>query len=95
MFLDEKKIGEALAKVDVRSIRTLIAWLETQPEGREYDYTKSGECLLAQYLVAHGVAKYDLSSADVTAFFGDDSEIVQGYPRTFGGALERAVRLVA
>ena len=44
------------AKADVFTLASLIAWLETMPPNGEYDfYSKTGKCLLDQYLASHGL----------------------------------------
>ena len=41
-------------KPDVCNIATLISWLETKNPNESYDYCDNRECLLGQYLSAHG-----------------------------------------
>ena len=100
MFVETKREGEALVetKPNVRSVRTLIAWLEMQPADKKYDYTLPDRCLLAQYLKSHGEHFYCLDSFEAAAFFGDNSYVVQARGAdnrdwTFGAALERARKL--
>lgn len=91
-------------KPNVRSIESLIAWLEKQPCDGTYDFTEPSACLLAQYLKFHGATErhdYALGSGEAIAYFGDDGVIIHGMPGakgradratmwTFGAALERA-----
>lgn len=94
MLYDPKWDKQAETKADPASLHTLIAWLETKPPEEAYSYWQPKTCLLAQYLHALGEPRYDLSSAEARAFFGDDGRIVCGSELqrdwTFGAALERA-----
>lgn len=97
MLFDPK--WEVQTKPDVLSLEGLIAWLETKPAQRAYDYLNcEGQCLYGQYMAAHGIPwresgasapglapkERDHFCALVYRDVADDS------PYTFGGALERA-----
>jgi hypothetical protein len=81
----------------VLSLDTLIAWLRTKNPAESYAYVDGSECLLFQYLKAHGFpvryvtafgAWYDHEGAlhrTSRAFY----HIAIGHP-TFGAALQRA-----
>lgn len=57
MLYDPK--WETKTKPDIYALSTLIAWLEKQPPEMAYDYDNcQGECLLGQYMAAHGVDWY-------------------------------------
>jgi hypothetical protein len=90
MFLDEKKSGEAATKIEVPSLRGLIAWLETQDPDIRYDYTKSSECLLARYLIAIGERSYNLTANDAKTVFTGAGHVIQSHNWTYGAALARA-----
>ena len=81
-------------KADVFTLASLIAWLETMPPKREYNYyCKEGQCLLDQYLAAHGLAVRNYISACHLDFPAGDlvgMRIANGVPMTFGAALARA-----
>ena len=91
------------AKADVFTLASLIAWLETMPPNGEYDfYSKTGKCLLDQYLASHGLPGL-ASGYDHVGFrnyhrlacillTSDDvvSDIANSVPMTFGAALARA-----
>jgi hypothetical protein len=96
MFVDEKKFGEVQAPERRLGLYDLIAWLEALPRYRlvqPYDFTKSDQCLIAQWLHDRGEANYSLFSHEVAALFPGACEVVQQYPQTFGGALARAREL--
>jgi hypothetical protein len=75
------------------SRRELIAWLETMPPDKRYDFSNSLICATAQFLKSKGVPWLDR----IVRFGGPgDSrgrwlfEIVGRRPWTYGAALERA-----
>mgnify|MGYP001615675908 CR=1 FL=1 len=84
------------------SLTGLIAWLEQQPNNREYCYGQSGGCLLFQYFRASGFTCFNVSGDyfdhnsrghldfDRTSLPPHFNEIAIGHPQTFGGALKRA-----
>ena len=49
-MLYDKRWDKPEVKADPFSLESLIAWLEKQPANREYDYHKSGQCLIAQWI---------------------------------------------
>ena len=81
-------------KADPFSLESLIAWLEKKPPETSYDYCEIGDCLVARYLKAMGVKRFELSPCEL-ALLGW-KYIVQNYGAksedewTFGAALERA-----
>lgn len=83
--------GKTVTKPDVFSLESLIAWLETMPVDKEYNYCRKSTCLIAQYLQARGVSKYELDSHEIDALGW--MEVVNpriNYIPTFGAALSRA-----
>lgn len=48
------------------ALKPLVAWLETQPPGREYDFSSCTECLLAQYAVDHGFGRVLVGGVSIT-----------------------------
>ena len=87
-MLYDPKWQNTTTKPDVFSLESLIAWLETKPAEREYEWANcDGHCLLSQYLAAHGqhpVRDYKKLDVDMRA------AIACELPYTFGAALDRA-----
>ncbi len=54
MLYDPKWEVERKTKPDTWALPTFISWLEKQPSEAGYCFTKSGHCLIAQYLKARG-----------------------------------------
>jgi hypothetical protein len=89
-------------KADPFSLLDFISWLETKSPGARYDFDNcQGECLMGQYMAARGRdwvygpidCKTPYWQSCLEVFDGDVSDgahVLAGYPRTFGGALERA-----
>lgn len=86
---------------DILTLPRLTSWLRTQNPYTEYDFYCNGGCLLYQYFVASGIEMPDgfgvggnvwspdgEEERDLPDYFAD---IAVGSPRTFGGALERAI----
>lgn len=89
MFFDPTTKPEV--KAGPYSLESLIAWLEKQPGDTRFKVTRSESCLIAQYLIAHGIDKYNLLSREVVAKFGTWAiKVICAEPPTFGAALERA-----
>src|SRR6266404_2628612 len=90
---------EATTKPAVFSLEGLIAWLETMPADKRYNYEDcSGECLYGQYMTSHGIP-WDESGhfeSDVAKTLPAKfcnlvySKVACFMPHTFGAALERA-----
>jgi hypothetical protein len=88
---------------------TLTKWLETKPPNKTYDYGNGQKCLLAQYFQENDVedamlGRYDLyrgknydlvKVANLPDQFDDIARGYNGLDWTFGGALERAKKVVA
>jgi hypothetical protein len=88
-------------KHDPFTLESLVAWLEMMPGDSVYCFQSNGNCLLAQYFIAHGFRYVNMGPAQ---FFHGQSEpnekasdlppgfnnIAVGHPRTFGAALTRA-----
>src|SRR5262245_58873885 len=77
------------------SLLSLIAWLETQPADKPYEYTAPDRCVLSQYLKDLGYEPLDAFVDFGAEPQSDDEgfwlcEIVRPQPWTFGAALERA-----
>jgi hypothetical protein len=98
MLYDPKWEQQAETKADPFSLASLIAWLEQQPAAEMYCYRENGDCLLAQYFIAHGYCNVNMGplvffhgpkneKANVPRQFND---IAVGDPHTYGAALERA-----
>jgi hypothetical protein len=96
---------EAPVKADPFSLDALIAWLRTKPDNEGYCYMSTGECLAAQYHRFVG-SEYDIGiikDADLSQIdcvfnynFRQQMEwIAQLHPRTFAGALSRALAIKA
>jgi hypothetical protein len=81
---------ESETKPEMFSLESLIAWLETQPASKEYDYFNADKCVLGQWLYAMGcdfVTDKSLEMGETSPF---DDIAIYGLPYTFGAALERA-----
>jgi hypothetical protein len=87
-----------------------IAWLETKPSSEVYDFDNcQGECLMGQYMAArgrkwgygpvgHGVTHSAYWQSCLDVFDGGitgGSIVLASGPKTFGGALERARKLLS
>lgn len=71
-----------------------IAWLRQQPADKAYDFMRSEDCLIMQYLQAmgfHGGARYDLYNSGAHEQWVD---VALPEPQTFGAALARAEKLL-
>lgn len=79
-------------KADPYSLDSLIAWLEEQPAGKQYNYRNSnGGCLLDLYLLdAVGQAGPVNNHIKVCGSIRRYVHIAAKHPMTIGGALERA-----
>jgi hypothetical protein len=90
-------------ETDLFSLESLIAWLEKQPKCKEYCYADNGVCLIGQYLSTSLGCEVLVGSRDFCRLspggedYGRDEyfpdvfhDIAQGYPHTFGAALDRA-----
>jgi hypothetical protein len=89
---------QPVAKPDVFSLESLIAWLEKQPADGVYCYLDNGGCLLHKYFTAMGVAKLDwvggynlhLNAGTAIPLTEAFEDISANLPHTFGAALIRA-----
>lgn len=87
-------------KADPFALESLIAWLETQPSDRAYDYCYPETCVIGQYLQSQGVEQYTLDDRELDKLgwhnIAQDREFSGGRAQdwTFGGALERARKAV-
>lgn len=87
-------------KVDPLSLAGLIAWLETQPANRTYEWMDcSGGCLIGEYGRAIGIKRLDRRNYELNQIFGGDNGTIfdtysqvcnGGGPYTYGAALKRA-----
>lgn len=65
-------IPQTKTEPDVLNLDGLIAWLETQPPERQYDFGDyTGKCLWGQYAAAQGVAWPDAEYWSVTPAIGE------------------------
>lgn len=91
---------------DALRLESLIAWLRTEPENKEYEYTSTSNCLLAQYFKSKGFGAVSVGPFRVVSFslregqnlpagFNDISLDTHSVEKdyTFGGALKRALAL--
>lgn len=106
MFLEDKnKSAGVETKADPFTLDALIAWLRTRPGNEEYCWTNGGSCLYGQYgeFLRLGVSDASAYLAVINGFgvhgtycnsliepFGN---LAMGSPRTFGGALDRALAI--
>lgn len=83
-------------KANPYSLSNLIAWLQTMPPEREYNFGSCQTCALAQYYTYCGFKAVVMGA---TTFFTESGlfespevfdEIAREEPYTFGAALERA-----
>jgi hypothetical protein len=99
-MLFNKSTGKPSADVkDIMSTESLVAWLETQPVDKTYEYSNDYRpCLQAQYFAAMGRPTRLLGNVRVV-FEGESGGhdiphafhlVAYSAPRTFGAALERA-----
>lgn len=95
MLYDPKWEGQT----NTLSFESLIAWLETMPAARTYNYMNcDGRCLYGQYMRAHGIKWKEsgasapgMASVERDRFCRDVYEYVaEPTPWTFGAALARA-----
>jgi hypothetical protein len=97
MLYDPK--WEKTVKADPFTFKSLIAWLEKQNPETVYCYTKPDQCLVAQYLKAHGVTDYCLDSYELDEKLPGLGAVALGHDRaparTFGAALARARKALA
>lgn len=80
------------------AMRSFIAWLETMPPDKLYDYSNPIVCATAQYLQGRGYSRIESQiTFGVYPKLGDPGfwlyEIVGHSPYTFGAALDRAGQL--
>ena len=88
-------------KADPLANSSLIAWLESWPDGEVYPYHSPWECMLTQYFAAaYGTANIRVFCNSFVVE-GRSRNLPEGWdwiadtePRTFGGALKRARRLM-
>lgn len=93
MLYDPKWGKKAETKPSVHSLEGLIAWLEEHPAETTYDYCDIGNCLVARYLRARGVKKFELFPEELRRLGW--YEIAHNSAGgccdwTYGAALERA-----
>lgn len=85
---------------DHHTVRSLIAFIEHQPAGEPYDYSRADRCLLGRYFTAHGYSQVQIGVGFV--YHGGGSfrlpahfdAIAKQDEQTFGAALGRARALV-
>lgn len=102
--------AETETKPDVFSLEGLIAWLETQPPAKTYDWLGNacnGGCLLDNYLFAFGYPMHtphgppDVNYQRLATLNGTmpyprmDYIVAEAKPHTYGAALSRARALLA
>jgi len=94
-MLYDPKWAPVETKRTVFPLAELIAWLELQPPGAEYDFYDIHGCLLCAFLKAHGYEDpaHDIGfgAETIAGWQLDDYHRIAGdMPWTFGAALERA-----
>ena len=84
-------------KPDVFSLRSLVAWLETQPSETEYHYLPIDGCLIDQWCNAVGIKMPGpvLLLGLPTTNAQKIEYVAMETPHTFGAALSRARALLA
>lgn len=105
---DRNKSAGVTAPADPFTLQALIAWLRTKDAQEVYCWENAGRCLYSQYGVAIGagsdgvsaysaaIAGFKLSgAADALGFRKAEGAVANGYPRTFGAALSRALAIQA
>jgi hypothetical protein len=76
------------------SLENLIAWLETQPQEKSYNWHDcSGRCLIGQWVRSLGAIGDGWAKAYNTVAPSIRHEIAMPIPHTFGAALMRARKL--
>jgi hypothetical protein len=89
MLYDPK--WEVKTKPDPFKLATLIGWLETQEQAKEYDYYNcEGACLLDRYLIAHKLPWGNHHYTDLCNRTNWCRDVAAVHPRTYGAALQRA-----
>lgn len=94
MLYDPK--WEVEVKADPFSLESLIAWLETMPIDKSYNYMDcDGRCLLGQYGSHVGARFHKFTRAKFDSSLGKFRDLVyeqvaSDAPHTFGAALDRA-----
>lgn len=92
MLFDPKWEQQIETKADPHSLEAVIAWLETQPADREYDFINCrGGCLVGQYGNATGI---DWIEAHQALHERYGLYFACGFPCTFGAALSRARKVL-
>jgi hypothetical protein len=98
-MLYDKRWDKSEVKTDPLTLESLVAWLETMPARKCYDFMDcSGKCLYGQYMTAHGISweesgasSYGFAPKERDEFCSLVYEKVAGlWPYTFGAALTRA-----
>ncbi len=87
---------------DLYALESLIAWLERQPRNTEYDYAWCQNCVIGQYLAAHGIehgfamhygkflAHHSTKEYGLSRAYIADGSLGFSTQWTFGQALQRA-----
>lgn len=91
MLYDPK--WDVQVKADPAALTSLIAWLETMPSSKSYDWMDTCNCLAGQYMRACGISRMDPDRPLLSELLGgmDRYAAVAGTePFTFGAALARA-----
>jgi hypothetical protein len=78
---------------------TLVQWLNTQPDDKEYSYTNGGKCAYAQYLRSQGIKATVSPYRWVGLVWGfipwsgsiksDVEDALQSFPHTMGALRQR------
>ena len=84
------------------TVRGLHNWIAAQDLATEYNFCNAGSCLITAWHVAHGEHKISASRYSSGIYLWSEqehdtvwSDIAQGWPRTYQGALDRCRALLA
>lgn len=98
-MLYDKRWEKPEIKADPLTLGSLIAWLETMPAKRKYDYMNcEGGCLYGLYMASHGIGWKESGASDPGRAPPERDrfcllvyrDVAEPSPRTFGAALARA-----
>lgn len=87
MLFDKKRADRIL---DIRSIESVIAWLERKPpRGRYHFMDCAGACLFDRYLTEHGINDEEAREEIYEHLHDRYRSLASAHPGTFGAALKR------
>lgn len=96
-MLYDKRWDKPVETHDPFTLENFIAWLETQPPDKAYEYSHGKTCAIGQFCQSISTTYSDQLHSDKGRFFPIFREwnwyITKPFPWTFGAALKRAREL--